>query len=735
MYADVERLVADAPPVNSPSDIFALRKVFQARALCRLGKTAESEAALTEAAHLIRPAEWNLQAEFAFARDKCAALTDRPLARTYAQQSADLAHGEDGFVEGRGLLDVGYLFFKDKKYDQAIATLEKVRPITDSGLLREPTLGNLAESHAEMGDFKQSIPLAEQAEKLAGQINNAWNQEAWLIDLGRAHLVLREYSQAEPYYAKALTIAKSLKDTDGVARCLNNLTQLALRRHDLKTAERYWQEESSLVVRSEGTPYVSFDAAGIAMERKDFPKAESLLMGILKSKTNDSLALTTQRELGEVYWQENSIVDADQTFREAIDRAEAITKRLPPQYRMAFLDEDPFYDSYVRFLVAQGRSLDALKTAERGRAQILSEALRDTRGAPPSLDVKAVQAALQKRNQIALAYSLTDEESFLWVITPMQFEVKQLPSHKSLRPLVDAYKNEVIEHPRSMEDSSGGEELYKTLIQPAESLIRKHSRVVIVPSKILCLVNFEALIVPAVNGTRRHYWIDDVEVETASSLGLLARPKREGVKTAKSKKELLLLGAPLEADTAFPTLKYAPKEMNRVSSYFPGQETVISGKDAVPQAYRASNPGDYRFIHIDAHSAASELNPMDSFVVLSPSGDSYKLFAHDITGTPLHADLVTLSACYGAGTRWYQGEGIVGLGWAFLRAGAHHVVASLWAVDDASTPQLMDDFYRELSKGKPVAEALRVAKLKMLHTPGPNSQPHYWAPLQLYTGS
>jgi CHAT domain-containing protein len=223
----------------------------------------------------------------------------------------------------------------------------------------------------------------------------------------------------------------------------------------------------------------------------------------------------------------------------------------------------------------------------------------------------------------------------------------------------------------------------------------------VICSKILSLVNFEALIVP---GDHPHYWIEDVEIETANSIALLAR-SRPAVSRTATRKELLLLGAPVDADNSLPALKHAVEEMDRVRAHFPSvRETIVSGKDAVPQAYRASKPDQYRFIHIDAHSLPSDLSPLDSFVVLSPAtGNSYKLYAHEIQETPLRADLVTLSACYSAGTRWYNGEGIVGLGWAFLRAGAHQVVASLWAVDDASTPQLMDDFYRELSQGKSAA--------------------------------
>jgi CHAT domain-containing protein len=80
-------------------------------------------------------------------------------------------------------------------------------------------------------------------------------------------------------------------------------------------------------------------------------------------------------------------------------------------------------------------------------------------------------------------------------------------------------------------------------------------------------------------------------------------------------------------------------------------------------------------------------------------------------------------------------EGLIGLEWAFMRAGAHQVVAALWDVDDTITPGLMDDFYGELKKGKTAPDALRHAKLTLLHTGGFHAAPYYWAALQLYTRS
>jgi len=43
--------------------------------------------------------------------------------------------------------------------------------------------------------------------------------------------------------------------------------------------------------------------------------------------------------------------------------------------------------------------------------------------------------------------------------------------------------------------------------------------------------------------------------------------------------------------------------------------------------------------------------------------------------------------------REYAGEGLVGLAWAFLRAGSHNVIGALWDVSDASTPELMGHLY------------------------------------------
>jgi CHAT domain-containing protein len=118
---------------------------------------------------------------------------------------------------------------------------------------------------------------------------------------------------------------------------------------------------------------------------------------------------------------------------------------------------------------------------------------------------------------------------------------------------------------------------------------------------------------------------------------------------------------------------------------------------------------------------------------LSGPDGAYKLYARDVAEQPLHAELVTVSACRSAGERAFSGEGLVGFSWAFLRAGAERVVAGLWDVDDRSTASLMDRLYADVSAGVSPGRALRRAKLAQIHADGAWAKPYYWAPFELFT--
>jgi CHAT domain-containing protein len=253
--------------------------------------------------------------------------------------------------------------------------------------------------------------------------------------------------------------------------------------------------------------------------------------------------------------------------------------------------------------------------------------------------------------------------------------------------------------------------------------------VFVVPDGSLNSLNFDTLIVPE---PKPHFWIDDVTIASASSLRVLAASYRADAK----QQNLLLIGNSIAPNVKYPELPKAAAQMQGVAAHFPAKkERVFAREQATPQAYLDAKAEQFSYIHFVAHGTASRLSPLDSAIVLSRSSaesESFKLYAREIIRHPLRAELVTISACYGAGTRAYSGEGLVGLSWAFIRAGAHNVVAALWEASDTPTELLMTRLYDELKNGAGPDAALRKAKLSLLHD-SPYSNPFYWAPFQLYT--
>ncbi|MGZ4865826.1 MAG: CHAT domain-containing protein [Candidatus Angelobacter sp.] len=397
----------------------------------------------------------------------------------------------------------------------------------------------------------------------------------------------------------------------------------------------------------------------------------------------------------------------------------------------------PVYDAYITFLIAQKNPAKALQVAQSGRARtLLLDEEKPTAKKSVAVDAKVwlsrIQRYLGLDKSVLLSYFETQDECYLWTVTATQLRLSPLGiKGPDLDNLIDSYEQEIQQH-LPLADSSAAKNLYQILVQPASDLAPKGSHVTVVADSKIYSINFETLV--SSQGTD-HYWIEDVELENASSIDLLiaSHPKRV------SSKGLLLIGAPAQVDPHFVALPHARDEMASVEKHFPsGKITRFAGPDATPDSYLKSSPGMYRFIHMATHGTPNAIEPLQSAIILSAAKDgNFKLLARDIVDgkVRLNAELVTISACEGVGTQIQSLEGLLGLEWAFMRAGAHQVVAALWDQDDAVTPALMDDFYDQLAQGKSATDALHHAKLSILKAGGFHASPYYWASLQLYTRS
>ncbi|MFL5701515.1 MAG: CHAT domain-containing protein [Ktedonobacteraceae bacterium] len=134
-------------------------------------------------------------------------------------------------------------------------------------------------------------------------------------------------------------------------------------------------------------------------------------------------------------------------------------------------------------------------------------------------------------------------------------------------------------------------------------------------------------------------------------------------------------------------------------------------------------------IHIATHGHSRLDAPNFSYVLLADGQlnaiDAFSLELKD-------CELVTLSGCETGLALSGGGDEQLGLGRAFLAAGARSLVMSLWSVEDNATTELMQIFYQHLLHGKSKVEALRAAQCQLLQSSSSNySHPYFWAAFRL----
>ncbi|MGD0388698.1 MAG: tetratricopeptide repeat protein [Tepidisphaeraceae bacterium] len=173
---------------------------------------------------------------------------------------------------------------------------------------------------------------------------------------------------------------------------------------------------------------------------------------------------------------------------------------------------------------------------------------------------------------------------------------------------------------------------------------------------------------------------------------------------------------------------------------------VLLGEDATGQRLADAAKGA-RYLHLATHGLVEPgQNAIYSSVVLSQPEvvtpqDTGLLTLQDLFehwwGRLDGTELVVLSACDSEGldergSNAMGGEGVYGLPWGFMYAGSPAVVASLWEVQDASTAELMQKFYRDM-QSSPATNKLTAFTLARKQLKKDYPEPFFWAPF-IYLG-
>jgi CHAT domain-containing protein/Tfp pilus assembly protein PilF len=731
-HDDALKCLAGIPDSSVLPEVMARREMLRAQALIKQAKYADASASVQSAYQLAGTSGSKTLLPLIEATDGSLHVNQRDWDGAERILKSALAHAREAglqFVESTVLLNLGTSRLRRGHYDDATGYFERAAALAGSKwlVLLAAAQSNLASCYYQLGEFDRGIALHQQAIERDEHAGARQYLGEALGNAATGFILKGEPQHAIPLLERALAIAREIHRDDLVAVWAGNLSQANVDLEKWDEADRSNREAMAIkkAAGSQTLIYNIFYGAIIAFGQGKTTEAMQLYREAVQDEhASPGVMWNAYDGLGSVAMEQHRTEEASEYYEKAIGIIENTRSGLREGFRLTFFARlVKVYQHYVQALVSQKKVKDALAVADGSRAQMM--AIRSGISAGTRLAPDAFPRLAAERQAVILSYWLEKEQSYVWAVTKDGVACYPLGPAAQIKSAVAAYRRAIEERlsDPARTGSPEGMELFRLLVQPAAAVVPRGANVIIVPDGVLHGLNFDTLLNPE-GGP--HYWIEDVSISIVPSLRLLkpSRPRPD------SPSKLLLLGAPESGDPAYPALKYAEKEIESVARQFPQErQLMFRGAAATPAVYRQSNPGQYSMLHFAAHAVANRESPLDSAVLLSGG----KLYARDVLEASLNARLVTISACRGAGSREYSGEGMVGFAWAFLSAGAENVIAGIWDVDDQSTATLMESVYRELAAGKTPGAALRQAKLSLLHSNTSFRKPYYWAAFQLYT--
>ena len=429
--------------------------------------------------------------------------------------------------------------------------------------------------------------------------------------------------------------------------------------------------------------------------------------------------LTAQAQHNEAKYQQAIV-----SYSAAVDTLQSIRNELASYHseiRFSFQDSvEPVYRELVSLLLQPDHgpiSQDHLEQARQVMEMLhvveldnfFREACLDTQ--PIAIDQLDAQAAvfypiiLPDRLEVIVRLPGQPLRHFTHSISQAEFETTVDQLQKTL----------VIRSGRAFKKPS--RQLYNWLIRPiAVDLARSQ-----VKTLVFALDGSLRNVPIATLSDGNQYLIEQYNIAVTPGLELLpAQPLQQ------NKFQVLATGL-TQARQGFAPLSHVSTELASIQANVPGK--VLMDQDFTRENLQEETTATpYPVVHIATHGQFSS-SLAETFLLAWNNrigvNQLRALLQQRLQARPKAVELLVLSACNTATGDKRAALGLAGLA---VRSGARSTVATLWSVDDQTTSDLMDQFYRELSQQKvSKAEALRQAQLSLLQDPF-SQHPYYWAP-------
>ena len=359
-----------------------------------------------------------------------------------------------------------------------------------------------------------------------------------------------------------------------------------------------------------------------------------------------------------------------------------------------------------------------------------------------TIGVAEIQQKMLSSEQTLLSYFVGDSSVFAFVVRKDTFAVfdfkKDFPLEHWVKQLRDglygyhtaSIKTEKLYEMKADSFAQAAFQLHAKLLTPLSNLLTKE--LIIVPDGVLGYVPFDVLLTEmpkdATQFKKHNYLGKDhiISYNYSATMWQEMQSKKHKIEPKKpfigfapyfngdSKLLDSLFSTDLTMRKGLDFLKYSGEEVYKAQKLMQGE--AILNTHATKQKFEEM-VGNYRIVHLATHGKANDKIGDYCFLAFTEQKDSLDkglLYVRDIYNLSLNADLVVLSACETGIGELKRGEGIVSLSRAFAYAGAKSMVTTLWSVNDKSTMQIMEGFYRQLKKGKTKDYALWKAKQEYL---------------------
>ena len=365
-----------------------------------------------------------------------------------------------------------------------------------------------------------------------------------------------------------------------------------------------------------------------------------------------------------------------------------------------------------------GNNDEAIKL--RNRVESLDKALglRKQQTFGP-LEFENLQSSLLP-NQLVLQYFVINDDLYIFQIS--KDKVKLLVKNMRSDEVIKFYQN--LQNPKSTltEYNKSGEILYNQLIGQL-AIDKAVNHLIIIPDKSLTYLVFGALPTKSLsNWSSTEYLGDKYTISYNFSLHTLAQ------KSINTSTSYAGFAPTFDATSTLSYISGNDEAVTQAKSFLGGK--TYTGANATTQMLR-EEAVSAAVLQLYTHAVSSDSSFDASYIYLQDR----KMYVDEILTLPLKTKLCILTACEVGLGKEYDGEGVTGVSWAFRAAGADNVIQSLWRINQESSRELMDVFFKRIADGESSEVALQMAKRDYMNNDEISERlkhPFYWAGITHY---